>query len=199
MLAPRPQGYHRSRGKAISLLSPTGLVILAFFWVLPLAACGGSSHAAPSGPSVSVIDNEFVPKELYIKAGQTVTWVNNGQTIHTVTADDNSFDSGNFATGAEYTHTFTQPGRYAYFCKLHGASGGVGMAGVIVVDATSSTGALNSPVRPHTGGCSARAGRLSHGAGSGESCAARRYGLYRARYLPRIRHGAYSEYHYPGA
>ena len=144
MLARRP---HSKKPAGSSLLT-AGLVILAFFWVLPLAACGSSSHAAPSGASVSVIDNEFVPKILYIKAGQTVTWVNNGQTIHTVTADDGSFDSGNFDSGAEYTHTFTQPGRYAYYCKLHGSSGGVGMAGVIVVDATSSASTLNTPVRP---------------------------------------------------
>src|SRR5438067_954306 len=129
MLAWRPHSYRQGRRKSSSL-PPVALVILAFFWVLPIAACGGSSHAIPSGPSVSALDNEFVPKELHIKAGQTVTWVNNGQTIHTVTADDNSFNSGNFDSGAEYTHTFMQPGRYAYFCKLHGASGGLGMAGV---------------------------------------------------------------------
>src|SRR6266702_2832239 len=38
-----------------------------------------------------------------------------------------------------YTHTFTTPGRYSYYCTLHGGAGGVGMAGVIVVGNASST------------------------------------------------------------
>ena len=119
-------------------LSTTFLALLISIFLLPLAACGGSS--TPSGPTVSVLDNDFTPKELHIKPGQSVTWVNNGQTVHTVTADNHSFDSGTFAPGASYQHTFSQPGRYPYFCVLHGAAGGLGMAGVIVVDSGSSSG-----------------------------------------------------------
>ena len=92
-----------------------------------------------SGPTVSAIDNAFSPTELHIKAGQTVTWVNNGQTSHTVTADDNSYDSGLFDPGAQYSHKFTKPGRYSYYCTLHGGPGGSGMAGVIIVDPSSSS------------------------------------------------------------
>jgi len=50
-----------------------------------------------------------------------------------VTADDGSFDSGNQPPGAEFTLTFPRPGVYRYYCKYHGAPGGIGMAGVIVV------------------------------------------------------------------
>jgi plastocyanin len=118
-----------------------------------IAACGGSK-ASPPGPAVSAIDNAFGPKELHIKAGQTVTWVNNGQASHTVTADDNSFDSGLFGPGAQYSHKFEKPGRYPYYCTLHGGPGGVGMAGEIVVDASSSIAApadmiMSSSAPPH--------------------------------------------------
>jgi Right handed beta helix region/Phospholipase_D-nuclease N-terminal len=75
-----------------SLLSWFRLVPLIFLVLVTLAACGGSSSA--SGSTVSAIDNVFSPKELHIKPRQTVTWVNNGQSPHTVTADDKSFDSG---------------------------------------------------------------------------------------------------------
>jgi plastocyanin len=109
--------------------------------MIQLAACG-DSNATPTGPAVSAIDNTFSPKELHIRVGQTVTWVNNGQASHTVTADDNSFDSGLFGPGAQYSHKFEKPGHYSYYCTLHGGPGGVGMAGVIVVDASSSTTAL---------------------------------------------------------
>lgn len=121
-----------------SLFSYFGLITLAFLCLALLAACGSGSPNI-QGPSVSVTDNSFSPRELYIQAGQAVTWVNNGEEIHTITADDNTFDSGNFASGKTYSHTFTQPGRYPYYCKLHGAAGGVGMAGVIVVAGSASS------------------------------------------------------------
>jgi plastocyanin len=159
MLAQRPREYARNtrmilhpQRKNTSLLSWFGLGPLIFLVLVMLAACGDSNSA--SGPTVSAIDNVFSPKELHIKPGQTVTWVNNGQSLHTVTADDKSFDSGIFASGAQYAHTFTRPGRYPYYCTLHGGSGGSGMAGVIIVDAPSSDASsadmiMRPPTAPH--------------------------------------------------
>jgi plastocyanin len=158
MLAWRPCGYVRSTSMILHsqrkkkwLLSWFRLVSLIFLLVT-LAACGGSSSA--SGSTVSAIDNVFSPKELHIKPGQMVTWINNGQSPHTVTADDKSFDSGIFASGAQYTHTFIRPGRYPYYCTLHGGPGGSGMAGVIIVDAPSSNTTspdiiMRPPTAPH--------------------------------------------------
>jgi len=117
-------------------LSWFGFITLIFLLVPLLAACG-SSPSTSVGSLVSTTDNEFTPGELHIQPGQSVTWVNNGQTGHTVTADDGSFDSHTFQPGAQYTHTFTTPGRYPYYCVLHGAAGGYGMAGVIIVDGPS--------------------------------------------------------------
>jgi plastocyanin len=126
-------------------------IITLILLLMPLLVACGSSPPTPAGPSVSMTDNEFTPVTLHIKPGQTVTWVNNGQTGHTVTADDGSFDSQTFQPGAEYTHTFTTPGRYPYYCVLHGAAGGYGMAGVIIVDGSSST---SSSVNTSTSGIS---------------------------------------------
>ena len=147
ILAWRPYKYPRSRRKIHPRLSWLGLLVLAFLWITLLAACGGSSNA--QGPTITVTDNEFGPKEMHIDPGQTVTWVNKGQTAHTVTADDGSFDSGDFSTGATYKYTFTKPGRYLYYCQLHGAAGGVGMAGVIVVGNSSDTGASVADISLH--------------------------------------------------
>ena len=121
-----------------------GIFTLLFLFMPLLAACS-SSPPTSAGPLVSMTDNEFSPATLHIKPGQTVTWVNNGQTVHTVTADDDSFNSKNIQPGAEYTHTFTTPGRYPYYCVLHGAAGGYGMAGVIIVDGpTNGSSSTNS-------------------------------------------------------
>ena len=139
MLKWRPRRNFLYRKRFSPRLSWIGLLALVTLWTTLFAGCAfGGSNPSPTGPAVTELDNEFSPKVLHIKAGQTVTWVNQGQTIHTVTADDDSFDSGNMNTGAQYTHTFMQPGSYPYFCRIHGASGGVGMAGVIIVDGSSS-------------------------------------------------------------
>ena len=68
-----------------------------------------------------------------VAAGTTVTWKNADAEPHTVTADDGSYDSGSLAPGATYTHTFTRPGTYTYYCKFHGGPGGIGMAGNVTV------------------------------------------------------------------
>lgn len=102
---------------------------------------GEAARSAQSkSASVDIGDNFFDPKDLTIPVGTTVTWTNNGNNPHTVTADDESFDSG--ASPAEYmqngdrfSHTFTTAGKFPYYCRVHGGPGGVGHAGVITVTA----------------------------------------------------------------
>ena len=65
---------------------------------------------------------------LQISAGVRVTWVNNDNMTHTVTADDNSFDSGDIGPGGTFNYTFNTAGTYAYHCKYHST-----MKGAIVV------------------------------------------------------------------
>jgi plastocyanin len=67
-----------------------------------------------------------------VPVGTTVTWTNEDDTPHTVTADDHAFDSGLFGKGQTYSHTFAAPGRYGYFCVPHGSPGS-GMFGTVVV------------------------------------------------------------------
>ena len=121
-------------------------VCLFLVCLLPLAliSCQDGS-VATTGLIVTMTDNPmtmhgtFSPRELQITAGQTVTWINKGRIHHTVTADDDSFNSDFVEPGKSYSHTFLKPGRYPYHCVLHGSEGGVGMAGVIIVVAPSPT------------------------------------------------------------
>lgn len=108
------------------------------------AAAAPQGEAARSAQtksaSVDIGDNFFDPKELTIPVGTKVTWTNNGNNPHTVTADDESFDSG--ASPAEYmqngdsfSRTFNTAGKFPYYCRVHGGPGGSGHSGVITVTA----------------------------------------------------------------
>ena len=94
-----------------------------------------TAHAA-SDPGVTIADFQFTPGSSTVHVGDTVTWTNNGLSSHTATARDGSFDTGVLKTGASASHTFTQPGTFAFYCKIHPF-----MHGTIVVlaAATSST------------------------------------------------------------
>ena len=67
---------------------------------------------------------------MVIGVNNTVTWVNNDNAAHTVTAKDGSFGSGNMGSGSSYTYTFTTPGTYRYYCAYHSW-----MVGTVVVEA----------------------------------------------------------------
>lgn len=87
----------------------------------------------------------YAPEKVSIKTGDSVRWVNAGETVHSVsTAAANaqnrkdavmpkgavSFDSGFIPPGGDYSYTFTVPGTYRYFCLPHEKAG---MVGVIIV------------------------------------------------------------------
>jgi plastocyanin len=82
---------------------------------------------------------DISPSETHISRGTRITWRNVdvlGE-AHTVTADPGQserFDSDWLVPDEQFGFTFTERGRYAYFCRAHGAAGLRGMAGVVVVD-----------------------------------------------------------------
>lgn len=61
----------------------------------------------------------FDPQEFIITVGSTVIWYNQDTVTHTVTAGDQTFDSGNLMPGATFSYTFEEPGTYSYHCTLH--------------------------------------------------------------------------------
>lgn len=64
-------------------------------------------------------DNDYAPKVLTVKPGTTVTWINEDRVVHTVTARDRTFNSGNVRKGERWSYTFTEVGEYDYFCLPH--------------------------------------------------------------------------------
>lgn len=99
----------------------------------PSPSAGSQTQPPAASQTVSLANSSFNPKQLTVPVGTTVVWMNNDTMAHTVTADDQSFDSGNLNSGDSFKFTFTKAGTYAYHCKYHGAPNGVGMSGQIVV------------------------------------------------------------------
>ncbi|MEX1178000.1 MAG: plastocyanin/azurin family copper-binding protein [Nitriliruptor sp.] len=80
-----------------------------------------------AGTEVLLRDDDgfvFEPVELSVAAGDTVTWVHDGRISHTVTADDDSFESGTLAAGDTFEVTFDEPGSYPYACDFHSSMRG---------------------------------------------------------------------------
>jgi plastocyanin/glucose/arabinose dehydrogenase len=102
----------------------------------PPAQTGGNAPAAPppaaAGTSVAMQNIAFVPQNITVQAGTTVTWTNNDAIQHTVTWDDRSVDSGLLSQNDTFSIKFDQPGTYGYFCIPHG-SPGAGMFGTVTV------------------------------------------------------------------
>lgn len=83
-----------------------------------------SSEPAASGDAVDIVDFNYKPAKLQVKAGTTVTFTNADSFAHTVTAKDKSFDSGNMAEGATFEHTFAEAGTFEYLCAIHNSMTG---------------------------------------------------------------------------
>ena len=81
-----------------------------------------------TGPTVNMRGNVFLPVSLQVAAGTVVTWQNSDNVIHTVTASDGSFDSGDLEPGDTFTFTFTEGAIYSYHCTHH-----AGMIGSVEV------------------------------------------------------------------
>ena len=88
-------------------------------------------EVARSGPPrVSVLDSGFDPPELRVRAGQGVTWKNDGAASHDVSAfGGGGWGSGPLAPSATFGRAFPSPGQYDYICSLHPV-----MRGRIVVE-----------------------------------------------------------------
>jgi plastocyanin len=95
---------------------------------MPDAATPAASPA--SGTTAVGIQNfAFAPAALRVPVGTEITWTNEDDVPHTVTAQDKAYTSDALDTGDVYRHTFTTAGVYAYYCAIHPV-----MTGQIIVE-----------------------------------------------------------------
>ncbi len=113
---------------ALGFLGVAAIVTAAF---VPLAGAAGKPVVV-----IKMSDKppRFLPDKVTVKVGDTVEWVNNAKTLHSVDADPSMvqrkqdvvlpngakpFDSGFMQPGASFDYTFTVPGTYKYTCVPH--------------------------------------------------------------------------------
>jgi plastocyanin len=101
----------------------------------PQARAARQPVARTADASATIRDFSFNPRSITINQGETVTWRNNGPSVHTATARNGSFDTGNLARGQSGSHTFNSAGTFSYFCRPH-----PNMTATITVRATGGGG-----------------------------------------------------------
>ena len=74
------------------------------------------------GANVTIKLFQYQPRRIQVKAGTTVTWVNEDEIFHTVTLWEKrggGFDAPLDGKGKSFSFTFSQPGIYTYYCDRH--------------------------------------------------------------------------------
>ena len=104
-----------------------------------------TAHVA-GDPGVTIADFHFSPASTTIHVGDIITWSNSGPSSHTATASNGSFNTGILKKGQSASHTFTQPGTYAYVCQIHPFMHGT----IVVLASTTSTTTSGATTTPAT-------------------------------------------------
>jgi plastocyanin len=113
-----------------------------------------NATSAPAGPVITLSSLMFNPSTSTVKAGTTVTWINDEAITHTVTSGrfigvdkttglrssqnpDGTFNAKLAGKGKTFSFTFTKPGTYTYYCDIHQ---GMNATITVVADTTSAEG-----------------------------------------------------------
>jgi plastocyanin len=126
-VVPRPIPLHHRAATLASIVS---------LWLLAAAGTSTgtttSSSFAPSAVTklsavtVTIRNYAFLPRNFTANPGATVTVRNEDQAIHTLTADNRAFNTGNVTDDLPVTFTVpTQPGKYPFHCLHHAYMTGI--------------------------------------------------------------------------
>lgn len=93
----------------------TGVVLAALFLILQ------AMPAEAATQQVMMQDYAYGPATLTVRVGDTVTWMQHDQAPHDVvtTSAPVAFRSPQLSAGQSWSHTFTKPGTYSYYCSVH--------------------------------------------------------------------------------
>ena len=77
-----------------------------------------------SRPGCDIEDICYIPSNIVVEKGKSITWINEDSSFHSVTSGfypepSGFFDSGHLDPYQSYTLSFDETGTYDYFCTLH--------------------------------------------------------------------------------
>jgi len=80
-----------------------------------------STKDQPQYASIGIDNFTFKPDTIMIKAGSTVTWENHDDAPHAIRSVDKKeqYTSEALDTDEKFSHSFSKPGTYEYYCALH--------------------------------------------------------------------------------
>ena len=110
----------RRRYQVATVIAVAGFA--ALFAVLP---------SRGAGREVKMVDFQFRPATVRIKAGGAVTFVNESKLTHTATCQGCPLDTGDVQPRTLHTLTFPRAGTYQLFCRYHGDKGMVAQVTVL--------------------------------------------------------------------
>jgi plastocyanin len=105
---------------------------------LPSSAAADVTIQAVDAVAPDGSDNRWSPNAVTVKAGEPVTWSFAGTVVaHNVVSEGSnwSLESPMIVAQPPVSHTFAAPGRYEFYCRLHGTS----MRGTVTVTDESGT------------------------------------------------------------
>ena len=120
--------------KSQNVLRALRLTVL-FTALASIPCLAQDANNAGAGPvaTVSMDHNTFIPGEITVVPGTTVTWVNNEAMPHNVADLNKGFRSKILAKDDKFSFTFTTAGEYDYLCLIH-----PNMKGKVIVKAGAS-------------------------------------------------------------
>jgi plastocyanin len=113
-------------GTSLGVYKPQSVLralrLTAIFAALASTPClAEDANIASAGPvaTVNMDHNTFIPGEITVAPGTTVTWVNNENMPHTVADSNKAFRSKTLVKDASFSFTFATAGDYSYLCSIH--------------------------------------------------------------------------------
>ncbi|SMC62064.1 cupredoxin domain-containing protein [Kibdelosporangium aridum] len=87
----------------------------------PVQAAAPATAQPAAAKTVEIMGYKYMPADLTIAVGDTVTWTNHDSAPHNVVVTDGpeKFTSPLLQQGQTYTYTFSKAGTYSYFCSVH--------------------------------------------------------------------------------
>ena len=101
------------------------VVALIAYFAATAYALATPQPVSVGGPTVYISETpvswQYSPQHIRVVIGvnATVTWASRSISYDTVTDRGGSFDSRAIPPGGTFTHTFTSPGVYSYYCLYH--------------------------------------------------------------------------------